>query len=131
MDYPQLNLIFGLILIFTLTAGIGLRVLLSKLDLPVWMSVLSWTALALSIFSAIYIEILFLRLMIPAFNRQIVLSLLLIGGVIALATAILYRREIPPRAAGFLFGMQMLANLVCLVLAFGLYRSLVPVPGVN
>ena len=130
MDYPQLNLVFGLILIFTLMVNIGLRVLLSKLGLPVWMSVSSWTALALSIFSAVYIEVLFLRLMTPAFNRQILLGLLLIGAVIALVTAILYRRPTSPRAAGFLFGMQMLASLVCLVLGFGLYRSLVPVPGV-
>ena len=130
MDYPQLNLIFGLILIFTLMAGIGLRVLLLKLDLPVWMSVLSWVALALSILSALYIEVLFLRLMTPAFNKQLLLGLLLIGAVIALVTAILYRRPTSPRTAGFLFGMQMLASLVCLVLAFGLYRSLVPVPGV-
>ena len=89
---------------------------------------MSWMALALSIFSALYIEVLFLRLMTPAFNRQIVLGLLLIGGVVALVTASLYRREISPRGAGFLFGAQMLVCLVCLVLAVGLYRSLVPVP---
>lgn len=130
MDYPQLNLIFGLLLVFVLTVDIGLRVLLSKFDLPAWMSVLSWAALALSLLSALYIEILFLQHMTPAFNRQIVLGLLLIGGSVALVTTILYRMKISSRTAGFLFGAQMLASLVCLVLAFGLYRSLVPVPGV-
>lgn len=129
MDYPQLNLLFGLALIFTLMVEIVLRVLLSKIDLPVWMSVLSWAALTLSVLSALYIEVLFLRHMTPAFNRQIGLGLLLIGGVVALVTTILYRREISPRTAGILFGAQMLASLVCLVLAFGLYRSLVPMPG--
>jgi hypothetical protein len=129
MDYPQLNLLFGLLLIFVLMVDIGLRVLLSKFDLPAWMSILSWTAVALSVLSALYIEILFLQQMTPAFNRQIGLGLLLIGGIIALVTVSLYRRQIPPRAASFLFAAQILASLVCLVLAFGLYRSLVPMPG--
>jgi hypothetical protein len=130
MDYPQLNLLFGLCLIFMLAINIALRVLLSKLDLSVWMSILSWVALALSVLSALYIEVLFLQYMTPAFNRQIVLGLLLIGGIVALVTAILYRREIPPRAVGFVFAAQIVVSLICLVLAFGLYRSLVPMPGV-
>ncbi len=130
MDYPQLNLIFGLCLMLVLAIVIALRVLLSKLDLPVWMSVLSWAALVLSILAALYIEVLFLQRMTPSFNRQILLGLLLIGVIVALVTAALYRRESSPLAAGILFGAQMLASLICLVLAFGLYRSLVPVPGV-
>jgi hypothetical protein len=129
MDYPQLNLFFGLCLMFVLAVNIALRVLLLKLVLPAWMSVLSWAALALSVLSALYIEVLFLQYMTPAFNRQIFLGLFLIGGVVALVTALLYRKEIPPRAAGLLFGAQIAVSLVCLVLAFGLYRSLVPIPG--
>lgn len=130
MDYPQLNLILGLLLVFVLAVDIGLRVLLSKFDLPAWMSILSWVALALSVLSTLYIEVLFLQHMTPAFNRQMLLGLLLIGGVTALGMAIFYRMEISPRTAGLLFGAQMLASLFCLVLAFGLYRSLVPAPGV-
>ncbi len=130
MDYPQLNLIFGLCLMLVLAIVIALRVLLSKLDLSVWMSVLSWAALVLSILAALYIEVLFLQRMTPSFNRQILLGLLLIGVIVALVTAALYRRESSLLAAGILFGAQMLASLICLVLAFGLYRSLVPVPGV-
>ncbi len=130
MDYPQLNLIFGLCLMLVLAITIALRVLLSKLDLPVWMSVLSWAALVLSILAALYVEVLFLQRMPPSFNRQILLGLLLIGVIVAPVTAALYRREPSPHAAGILFGAQMLASLICLVLAFGLYRSLVPVPGV-
>ena len=34
MDYPQLDLLFGLALILMLMVDIGLRVLLSKFDLP-------------------------------------------------------------------------------------------------
>jgi hypothetical protein len=68
--------------------------------------------------------------MTPAFNRQIGLGLLLIGGVVTLITERLYRMEISSRAAGLLFGAQLIASLLCLVLAFGLYRSLVPMPGV-
>ena len=129
MDYPQLNLLLGLILIFVLVVEISLRVLLSKFELPAWMSILSWVALTLSVLSALYMEILFLQHMTPTFNRQIGLGLLVIGGVAALVAAILYRKEMSPRAAGFLFGAQMLASLVSLVLAYGLYRSLVPIPG--
>jgi hypothetical protein len=128
MDYPQLNLIFGLLLIFVLVVDIGLRILLLKFDLPGWMSILSWAALGLSVLSALYIEVLFLQKMTPAFNRQIGLGLLLIGGVAAWITASLYQREIPPRSAGLLFGAQMIVSLLCLLLAFGLYRSLVPMP---
>lgn len=126
MDYPQLNLLFGLVLIFMLVVNIGLHVLLSKVRLPVWLSLLSWAGLILSILSAVYIEILFLRFMTPAFNRQIALGLLIIGGIGALVTAFLYRRVKTSRLAGVLFGVQMLASLVSLILAFGLYRSLVP-----
>jgi hypothetical protein len=129
MDYPQLNLLFGLALIFVLGVNIGLRCLLSKFDLPVWMSVFSWVALALSTLFALYIGVLFLEHMTAAFNRQIGLGLILSGGVIALLTAVLYRTEISTRAVGLLFGVQMLISLICLGLAFGLYRSLVPVPG--
>jgi hypothetical protein len=126
MDYPQLNLLFGLLLIFTLVVNIGLRVLLSKMSLPVWMSTLSWLALILSLVAALYIESLFLRFMTPAFNLQIGLGLLVIGGLGALVTASLYRRVESPQLGSILFGAQMLASLASLVLAFGLYRSLVP-----
>ncbi len=99
MDYPQLNFLFGLALIFVLMMNIGLRVLLSKFNLPAWMSILSWVALALSVLSALYIEVLFLQHMTPVFNRQIGLGLLLIGGSHCLITAIFivgkYRR-VPP-----------------------------------
>ena len=127
MDYPQLNLLFGLCLILTLVINICLRILLSEVDLPSWMSLLSWMALVLSIFATLYIIFLFLRLMTPTFNWQFGLGAILIGGIGALITARLYRREISPRIAGLLFGAQILASLVCLGLAFGLYRSLVPV----
>lgn len=126
MDYPQLNLLFGLGLILMLVTGICLRVLLSKTDPPAWMSWLSGAALVLSILAALYIGILFLRFMTPSFNLQIGLGLLVIGSLGALVTAALSRRGISPRAAGFLFGAQMVASLLCLLLAFGLYRSLVP-----
>jgi hypothetical protein len=129
MDYPQLNLFFGLCLAFVLAVDIALRILLSKLPLPTWMSTLSWVALALSALSAFYIEILFLQYMTPAFNQQIILGLLLIGILVALVTVFLYRRKISPGVAELLFGAQIIASLVCLLLAFGLYRSLVPVPG--
>ena len=59
---------------------------------------------------------------------NLILGLLLIGGVAAWITASLYRREMPPRSADALFGAQMIVSLLCLLLAFGLYRSLVPMP---
>ena len=127
MDYPQLNFLFGLCLILAVVVNIGLRVLLSKLGSPVWWSSLSWLALAVSIVSALYIEYLFLQRMTPAFNRQIGLGWLLIGGVGALVTAILYRRVSSPRLASVMFVAQILASVVSLVLAYGLYRSLVPI----
>jgi hypothetical protein len=52
MDYPQLNFLFSLALIFTVVVNIGLRLLLSKVSLPVWLSLMSWIALTLSILSA-------------------------------------------------------------------------------
>jgi hypothetical protein len=76
-----------MVLIFTLVINIGLRVLLLKARLPTWLSFLSWITLILRILSALYIEVLFLRLMTPAFNRQIALGLLIIGGIGALAFA--------------------------------------------
>jgi hypothetical protein len=125
MDYPQLNLFFGLILIFTLVVNIGLLVLLSKVHLPFWFSLLSWAGLILSFLSALYIELLFLRLMTPAFNWQIAIGLLLIGGIGAWITASLYGTGISPRFGSILFGAQIVASLISIVLAFGLYRSLV------
>src|SRR5512147_765936 len=107
MDYPQLNLMFGLVLILTLVINIGLRVLLLKVHLSRWLSLVSWIGLILSLLSAFYIEILFLRYMTPAFNRQIGLGLLLIGGIGALITASLYRRGVSPGLTGILFAAQM------------------------
>ena len=127
MDYPQLNLLFGLGLFFTVLVNIGVRVLLSKIRLPVWMSSVSWLALTLSIFSALYIESLFLRLMTPAFNRQVIIGLLVIGAVVVLVALSLYRRVESARLANFLFVVQILLSMVSVVLAFGLYRSLVPI----
>jgi hypothetical protein len=128
MDYPQLNLLFGLGLILALVINIGLRVLLSKLGVSVWLSRLSWLALLLSILSALYIETLFLRSTTPAFNWQILLGLLVIGGIGALITASLYQRVQSPGFAGILFAVQMIITLLGLGIAFVLYRSLVPVP---
>jgi fluoride ion exporter CrcB/FEX len=127
MDYPQLNLLFGLGLIFTLVANLSLRVLLSKVHLSRWMSSLSWVALIFNIVAAVYIEGLFLRSMTPAFNQQIGLGLLVIGGLGALITASLYQRVESARLASILFAAQMLVSLISLVIAFGLYRSLVPI----
>ena len=127
MDYPQLNLLFGLALNFTLVMSIGLRILLSKAHPPVWMSVISWTVLVLCILASLYIETLFLRFMTPSFNRQIAFGFLLIGGIGVLVTVVLCRRELSPRATVFLFGAQMLASLICIGLAIGLYRSLVAI----
>jgi hypothetical protein len=127
MDYPQLNLLFGLALLFTVVINIGLRVLLSKVGLSGWMSSLSWIALTLSILAALYIEILFLRLMTPAFNLQLGLGLLIIGGIGDIVFASLYRKVSSARLAGILFTAQMLVSLVSLIVAFGLYRSLVPI----
>ena len=127
MDYPQLNFLFGLCLILAVVVNIGLRVLLSKLGSPVWWSSLSWLALAVSIVSALYIEYLFLQRMTPAFNRQVGLGWLLIGGIGALVTTILYRRVSSPRLASVMFVAQILASVVSVVLDYGLYRSLVPI----
>lgn len=127
MDYPQLNFLFGLCLILTVVVNIGLHILLSKLRLPVWWFSLSWFALVVSIASALYIEYLFLQRMAPAFNRQIGFGWLLIGGVGTLVTAILYRRVRYSHLVSVMFVTQMLVSVVSLVLAFGLYRSLVPV----
>jgi hypothetical protein len=127
MDYPQLNLIFGLVLIFTLVVNIGLRILLTKVYLSVGLSVLSWAAAILHFLSALVIEILFLQLMTHSFNRQIILGLLLMGGIGALVTSSLYRREISSRVAGILLVAQILVSLIGLAIAYGLYRSLVPV----
>jgi hypothetical protein len=44
-----------------------------------------------------------------------------------LITASLYRRGISPGLANLLFGAQIVVSLVSLVIAFGLYRSLVPI----
>jgi hypothetical protein len=127
MDYPELNFLFGLGLIFTLVVNICLYVLLAKVNLPAWLSRLSWAALTLNILSVLYIEILFLQLMTPSFNWQIVFGLIAIGGLGGLVTASLYRKEMSPRIGRFMFGTQMLISLVSMVIAFGLYRSLVPI----
>lgn len=127
MDYPQLNLLFGLGLILSVVVNVSLRVLLSRIGLPIWMSFLSWLALMVSILPALYIEYLFLRLMTHAFNLQILIGWLGIGGIGALITASLYRRGMSARLAGILFVVQILVSVVSVVLAFGLYRSLVPI----
>lgn len=128
MDYPQLNFLFGLALFFTLVVNISLRVLLSKMHLSGRLSLLSWTALILNLFFALYSESLFLRFMTPAFNRQIGIGFLVMGGLGILITASLYRRIDSGRFANLVFGVQMLFSLISLVIAFGLYRSLVPLP---
>ena len=128
MDYPQLNFLFGLALLFTLILNISLRVLLSRMRLSRWLASLSWTALILNFVSALYIESLFLRFMTPAFNLQIGFGFLILAGLGALITASLYRRINSARFAGLLFGVQILVSLIGLVIAFGLYRSLVPIP---
>ena len=127
MDYPQLNLSFGLVLISTLVASIGLRILISKETVAAWLNALSWVALIFNLLSTLYIEILFLQLMTPSFNRQIGLGLLVIAGIGSLVTAILYRRDITPRPASVMAGVQILVSLAGVVVAYGLYRSLVPV----
>ncbi len=126
MDYPQLNLLFGLSLLFTLVVSISLRVLLSKMRLSRLLSLPSWAALLLNVLAAVYIESLFLRFMTSAFNRQIALGLLVMGSLDALITASLYQRVGSARFAGSLFSAQMLVTLTSLLLAFALYRSLVP-----
>lgn len=128
MDYPLLNLVFGLGLILTLVVSVGLRILLSKVRLPFWLSLLSWLALIVSVLAALYIEVLFLRLMTRTFNLQIGLGLLIIAGIGALLTASLYRSVLSQRLASILFSLQILASLVSLVITFILYRSLVPIP---
>jgi hypothetical protein len=128
MDYPQLNFLFGLGLIFSLVANICVRILLSKVRPPAWLSGLSWLALALSLLAALVIEILFLKFMTPAFNLQIGLGLLALGAIGALVTARLYRSQGLVRYTYILFAAQMLLCLAGLAIAYGLYRSLVPVP---
>jgi hypothetical protein len=128
MDYPQLNFLFGLGLLFTLVVNISLRILLSKVELSPWLLYLSWAALILNLLTALYIESLFLRYTTPAFNLQLGLGFLLMASLGALITASLYRRTDSARLAGVLFGAQMLVSLVSLLIAFGLYRSLVPLP---
>jgi hypothetical protein len=127
MDYPQLNLLFGLLLVFTVVVNVAVRVLLSKASLPVGLSLLSWASLIISILSAAYIELLFLRLMTPSFNRQIELGLLLIGCIGAPVTISLSRKALSARITNILIITQLVAGLITVVLAFGLYRSMVPV----
>lgn len=127
MDYPPLNMIFGLVIIFMVVVNIGLRILLSKLHLPIGVLVLSWVALMLSILAALYIEVLFLRFMTPGFNWQIAFGALVTAGIGALVTASLYRRMISPRFSSILLAAQMTVSLISLLIAFGLYRSLVPI----
>ena len=79
MDYPELNLLFGWILIFTLVLNVGLCVLLTKARLSVWLSRLSWGALILPVLSTLYVEFLFLRRMPASFNWQIALGWLVIA----------------------------------------------------
>ena len=117
----------GLCLVIAVVVNNGLRVLSSKARLPVWMSTVSWIALILSIVSALCIEFLFLQRMTPAFDRQIGLSWLIIGGIGTLITAGLYRRLTNSRLANVIFSAQMIFCIVSLVLAFGLHRNLVPI----
>jgi len=126
MDYELFDFFFGLCLILTTVLNLGLCVLLSKVRLPILLACLSWAALTLNLFAAMYIEYLFLQRMVPAFNRRISLGLLLFGSAGALLTVRVYRRAISPRAAGVLFGMQMLTSLASLVIALLLYGSMVP-----
>jgi hypothetical protein len=127
MDYPQLNLIFGLGLVIVEMVNIGLRVLLSKVRLAGWMNTLSWLVLIISILSALYIEYLFLRLMTPAFNWQLIVGALLIGAIGALVTARLYQKATLLHIQWVMFAAQIIVSLVSMALAFGLYRSLVPI----
>ena len=83
--------------------------------------------MVISILAALYVEFLFLQRMTPAFNRQIGLGLLLIGGVGVLITTLFSQRTISLLAASIMFWMQIIVSLVSVLLAFGLYRSLVPV----
>jgi hypothetical protein len=127
MDYPELNLFFGWILIFMLVLSVGLRLLLTKVHVSVWLSQLSWAVLILHILSTLYIEFLFLQRMSYSFNWQIIVGWLVIGGIGTFVIASLYRKEISPRMSGFLLGAQIFTSLVGLVIAYGLYRSLVPI----
>ena len=52
----------------------------------------------------------------------------LFGSIGVLVTATFYRRVISSKAVGIMFGAQMVVSLISLILAFGLYRSLVPIP---
>jgi len=128
LDYPQLNLLFGFALILAIVVNSGLHSLLLKAGLSIWLSRLSWIALVVSLLSALFIEMLFLRLMTPAFNLQIGLGLLIIGGIAAFIFANLYRCVSTARFTRLLFAAQMLVSLVSLNLAFGLFRNLMPVP---
>jgi hypothetical protein len=65
--------------------------------------------------------------MTSGFNRQIGIGLLVMAGLAALITALLYRRVESARLASIFFAAQMLVSLISLVIAFGLYRSLVPI----
>ena len=126
MDYPQLNFLFGVALIFTLVVSISLRILLTKTHLPVGLSLLSSAVIALNVFSALYIGILLLRSMMPSFIWQLGLAMLVIGGIGTVMTAALYRKKISARSTVFLFAIQMLMSLANLAIALGLYRSLTP-----
>jgi hypothetical protein len=126
MDYPLLNLLFGLALVLTYTMSLGLVILLAKVRLPHWLFGATWVVQAVSLCSAVAVGYLFWRHMPLAISRQLAFGVVGIGGLGALTTASLYRRAIPSRVSAMMVGLQLLASVVGLGIAWALYRSLVP-----
>jgi hypothetical protein len=130
VDYPLLNLLFGLALVLANTVSTSLAVLLTKARLPIWLARASWVALVLGLLPAVYALYLLLQQSLPAMDRQFWVGGVVMVGLGTLATARLYRAAISPGTARVMLGLQLLSSLLSVIIAFGLYRSLVPVVAV-
>jgi hypothetical protein len=126
MDYPLLNLLFGLALVLTHTFSLGLATLLSKEQLPRWLARAAWVVHAVSVVSGVAVGYLFLQQVPPAINRQLGVGIVCIGGFGALVTAGLNRVMMPACVVPMMVGLQLLTSILGLGIAWALYRSLVP-----
>lgn len=128
MDYPLLNLIFGLALIFANSQSIALTVLLSKapFSMNAWRAILA--GVMLSLLPMLYILYLFIERMTLAFHLRLGLGLVLIVSAITGITFLLSRVHLSPLLVRVLLICLGSSILISLALAYSLYRSLVAVP---